>query len=75
CGTCCWSRGGLVVSVSYGSGGTVSSPTSLFWWSRGVLDSTLSVLDRCVFFLVVVVATGLRCGGGGCDGSEMEVMR
>ncbi|MCI44861.1 hypothetical protein A2U01_0066100, partial [Trifolium medium] len=43
---CCWSRGGLVVSVSYGSGRSVSSPTSLFWWLRGVLDSTLSVLDR-----------------------------
>ncbi|MCI26735.1 hypothetical protein A2U01_0047932 [Trifolium medium] len=39
------------------------------------LDSTLSVLDRCVLFLVVVVATDLRWSGGGCDGSEMEVMR
>ncbi|MCI56457.1 hypothetical protein A2U01_0077708 [Trifolium medium] len=44
---------------------------SLFWWSRGVLDSPLSVLDQCVFFVVVVVATDLRWGCGGCDGSEM----
>jgi hypothetical protein len=48
----------------------------LWWWLdcggdfllRCFLEGTVLFLDRCMFFLVVVVvATDLRWGGDGCD--------
>jgi hypothetical protein len=57
------------------------------WWCGGGIGGFVVVsfllwcfwtvcvlfLDRCVFFsVVVVVATNLRWGGGGCDGYEMS---
>ncbi|MCI58536.1 hypothetical protein A2U01_0079791, partial [Trifolium medium] len=62
CWTCCWSRGGLVFPVSSGSGGSISSSMSLFWWSHAWCFGQSAFCSGSVRVLR---------GGGGCDGSEM----